>query len=32
VRKIDVQPKEVKWSESGELFVVVCEESFFVLR
>lgn len=32
VRRIDVQPKEVKWSESGELVVVVCDESFFVLR
>ena len=32
VRRIDVQPKEVKWSDSGDLCVVVCEESFFVLR
>ena len=32
VRRIDVTPKEVKWSESGDLGVVVCEESFFVLR
>ena len=32
VRRIDVQPREIKWSESGDLLVVVCEESFFVLR
>ena len=32
VRRIDVTPKEIKWSESGDLVVVVCEESFFVLR
>ena len=32
VRRIDVQPKEVKWSDSGDSCVVVCEESFFVLR
>ena len=32
VRRIDVQPKSIKWSETGELVVLVCEESFFVLR
>ena len=32
VRRIDVQPKEVKWSESGELVVLVCEDSLFLLR
>ena len=32
VRRIDVQPKEIKWSESGELVCIACEESFFILR
>ena len=32
VRRIDVQPKSIKWSETGELCVLVCEDSFFVLR
>ena len=32
VRRIDVQPKEIKWSESGDLCAVICDESFFVLR
>ncbi|PVU91568.1 hypothetical protein BB561_004341 [Smittium simulii] len=32
VRRIDVAAKDVFWSESGELFVVVTDESFFVLR
>ena len=32
VRRIDVTPKEVKWADSGELLVVICEDSFFVLR
>ena len=27
-----VPSQEIKWSESGDLLVVVCEESFFVLR
>ena len=32
VRRIDVTPKDIKWSESGDLVVIVCDESFFVLR
>ena len=32
VRRIDVMPKEIKWSDSGEMVVLVCEESFFVLK
>jgi len=35
IRRIDVQPKEIKWSESGDLVVVVCEEpapSMYILR
>mmetsp|Transcript_20959 Transcript_20959/g.34623 ORF Transcript_20959/g.34623 Transcript_20959/m.34623 type:complete len:958 (-) Transcript_20959:266-3139(-) len=32
VRRIDVQPKEVRWSESGELVCLACEDSLFLLR
>ncbi|KAJ2837031.1 Coatomer subunit beta', partial [Coemansia erecta] len=32
VRRIDVEPKSIFWSESGELFTVVTEDSYFVLR
>jgi len=32
VRRIDVSAKEIKWSESGELMCIACEESFFILR
>lgn len=32
VRRIDVEPKSILWSESGELFAVVTEDSYFVLR
>jgi hypothetical protein len=32
VRKIDVAPREVYWSEGGELLLLACEESYFVLR
>eukprot|EP00612_Vaucheria_litorea_P000775 CAMPEP_0171457844 /NCGR_PEP_ID=MMETSP0945-20130129/3755_1 /TAXON_ID=109269 /ORGANISM="Vaucheria litorea, Strain CCMP2940" /LENGTH=1008 /DNA_ID=CAMNT_0011983523 /DNA_START=82 /DNA_END=3108 /DNA_ORIENTATION=+ len=32
VRKIDVSPKEVFWSESGDLVLLACEDSYFVLR
>jgi len=32
VRRIDVAAKEIKWSESGDLICIACEESFFVLR
>lgn len=32
VRRIDVCPHKVFWSESGEVLVLACEDSFFVLR
>uniref|UniRef100_A0A4W5PBH7 Coatomer subunit beta' n=1 Tax=Hucho hucho TaxID=62062 RepID=A0A4W5PBH7_9TELE len=32
VRRIEIQPKHVFWSESGELVCIATEESFFVLR
>lgn len=31
VRKIDVAPKEVYWSDSGNLVLIACEESAYVL-
>jgi len=31
VRKIDVAPKEIYWSDSGNLVLVACEESAYVL-
>jgi len=32
VRRIDVQAKEVRWSDSGDLIWIVCEDSLFMLR
>ncbi|KAI9732592.1 MAG: hypothetical protein M1834_003928 [Cirrosporium novae-zelandiae] len=32
VRRIEVDPKEVYWSESGELVALACEDTFYVLR
>jgi coatomer subunit beta' len=32
VRRIDVVPRKVFWSESGELVVLACDASFYVLR
>lgn len=32
VRRIEVDPKSVYWSESGELVTLACEETFYVLR
>jgi coatomer subunit beta' len=32
VRRIEVEPKSVFWSESGELVCLACEETFYVLR
>ncbi|CAM9271615.1 unnamed protein product, partial [Discosporangium mesarthrocarpum] len=32
VRKIDVVPKEVYWSENEDLCVLACEETYFVLK
>jgi len=31
IRKIDVAPKEVYWSDSGNLVLIACEESAYVL-
>ncbi len=32
VRRIEVEPKHVYWSESGELVTLACEDTFYVLR
>ncbi|KAJ1972938.1 Coatomer subunit beta' [Dimargaris xerosporica] len=32
VRRIEVEPKTVYWSDSGELMTIVTEESMFILR
>ncbi|KAG7479779.1 coatomer subunit beta [Solea senegalensis] len=32
VRRIEIQPKHIFWSESGELVCIAGDESFFVLR
>lgn len=32
IRRIDVPPKDVKWSDSGELVALIGEASFYVLR
>jgi coatomer subunit beta' len=32
IRKIEVVPKNVIWSDSGDLVVLACEDSFFVLK
>lgn len=32
VRRIDIQPKHVFWSESGELACLATEDSYFILR
>ncbi|KAK3338040.1 coatomer beta [Neurospora tetraspora] len=32
VRRIEVEPKQVYWSESGELVALACEDSTYVLR
>lgn len=32
VRRIEVEPKQVYWSESGELVTITSEDSFYVLR
>ncbi|KAK9458870.1 coatomer WD associated region-domain-containing protein [Lipomyces oligophaga] len=32
VRRIDVEPNNVYWSDSGELVVLACEDTFYVLR
>lgn len=32
IRRIDVVPRKVYWSESGELVVLACENTYYVLR
>lgn len=32
VRRIEVEPKQVYWSENNELVCLVCEDAFYVLR
>ncbi|PHH78124.1 hypothetical protein CDD82_3197 [Ophiocordyceps australis] len=32
VRRIEVEPKQVYWSDSGELVAIACEDAFYVLR
>ncbi|PGH30289.1 hypothetical protein GX50_06948 [[Emmonsia] crescens] len=32
VRRIEVDPRAVYWSESGELVTLACEDAFYVLR
>ncbi|EGY14091.1 hypothetical protein VD0002_g7741 [Verticillium dahliae] len=32
VRRIEVEPRQVYWSDSGELVTLACEDSFYVLR
>ncbi|KKK23861.1 coatomer beta' subunit [Aspergillus ochraceoroseus] len=32
VRRIEVEPRAVYWSESGELVTLACDDSFYVLR
>ncbi|KAK4958618.1 Coatomer subunit beta' [Elasticomyces elasticus] len=32
VRRVEVEPKNVYWSESGELVTLACEDTYYVLR
>lgn len=32
VRRIEVEPKQVYWSDSGELVAIACEDTFYILR
>ncbi|RCI09488.1 hypothetical protein L249_3842 [Ophiocordyceps polyrhachis-furcata BCC 54312] len=32
VRRIEVEPKQVYWSDSSELVAIVCDDTFYVLR
>ena len=32
IRRIEIQPKAVYWSETGELCCIVTEESYFILK
>lgn len=32
IRRIDIQPKHVFWSESGELVCLATDEAYFILK
>lgn len=32
IRKIDVVPRDIYWNESGDMLVISCEDSYFVLK
>ncbi|KAL1874929.1 hypothetical protein VTK73DRAFT_10355 [Phialemonium thermophilum] len=32
VRRIEVEPRNVYWSDSGELVCIACEDTFYILR
>ena len=32
IRRIDVLPKAVYWNETGEIVLLACDESYFVLK
>lgn len=32
IRRIEIQPKHIFWSDSGELVCIATEESFFILK
>lgn len=32
IRRIEITPKIIYWSENGELVCIACEESFYILR
>ncbi|KAM0325972.1 hypothetical protein ACHAQA_007278 [Verticillium albo-atrum] len=32
VRRIEVEPRQIYWSDSGELVTLACDDSFYVLR
>jgi coatomer subunit beta' len=32
VRRIEVEPRQVIWSDSGELVTLACDDTFYVLR
>ncbi|OTF72814.1 hypothetical protein BLA29_013379 [Euroglyphus maynei] len=32
IRRIEIQPKNVYWSENGELVAICSEDSFYILR
>ena len=32
IRRIDVLPKDIYWNETGEIVLLACDESYFVLK